>query len=151
MGTITPCLWFDGLAGEAATFYTTLFPNSSIERLDTAGDGGVFMAHITVAGQPMQLLNGGPQFPFTEAVSFVYPCRGQEELDMFWNALVTDGGAEGNCGWLRDKFGLSWQIIPDNMGELLVNRAAMEAMFTMKKIDIAGLESARDSLFGEGN
>ena len=152
MGTITPCLWFDGRVGEAAEFYTTLFPNSSIERLDTAGpDGDVFMAHITVAGESMQLLNGGPQFPFTEAVSFVYPCQGQEELDMFWNALIADGGEEGNCGWLRDKFGLSWQIIPDNMGELLGNQAAMEAMFAMKKIDIAGLASARDSLAGEAN
>ncbi|MBU6330594.1 MAG: VOC family protein [Acidobacteria bacterium] len=154
MGAITPCLWFDGRAGEAAEFYTSLFPNSSIDQLvasDTdaddrrAGADGVFMAHITVAGQRMQLLNGGPQFPFTEAISFVYPCADQIELDRIWDALIADGGEESQCGWLRDRFGLSWQIIPENMGELLVNQSAFEAMYTMRRLDIAALEAARDS------
>ena len=135
-----------------ATYVITHAPDMAAWLISTTGpDGDVFMAHITVAGQSMQLLNGGPQFPFTEAVSFVYPCHGQDELDMFWNALIADGGEEGNCGWLRDKFGLSWQIIPDNMGELLGNQAAMDAMFAMKKLDIAGLVSAHDSLSGEEN
>jgi predicted 3-demethylubiquinone-9 3-methyltransferase (glyoxalase superfamily) len=154
MSQITPCLWFDGRAGEAAKFYTNLFPNSSVDSVqfgDATGEPwpngveNVFMAFITVAGQPMQLLNGGPEFPFTEAVSFVYPCHGQAELDHYWNALVADGGEESQCGWLKDKFGLSWQIIPDNMGELICNQNAINAMFTMKKLDIAALEAARDS------
>ena len=154
MSQITPCLWFNGRAGEAAKFYTDLFPNSSVESVqlgDTTGEpwpngvDNVFMAFVTVAGQQMQLLNGGADFPFTEAVSFVYPCHGQEELDYFWDALLADGGEESQCGWLRDKFGLSWQIIPDNMGELICNQNAIEAMFTMRKLDIAKLEAARDS------
>ncbi len=158
MARITPCLWFDGRAGEAAAFYTALFPDSSIDLLvpsDTdaderrAGSDGVFMAHITVAGQPMQLLNGGPQFPFTEAVSFVFPCVDQAELDRIWDALLAEGGEESQCGWLRDRFGLSWQIIPANMGELLVNQSAFEAMYTMRRIDIAALEAARDSHTGD--
>jgi predicted 3-demethylubiquinone-9 3-methyltransferase (glyoxalase superfamily) len=154
MGSITPCLWFDGRAGEAATFYTELFPDSLIEMLVPADDGddprragaeGVFMAFISVAGQRMQLLNGGPQFPFTEAVSFVYPCADQAEIDRVWNALIAEGGAESQCGWLRDRFGLSWQIIPENMGELISNQSAMEAMYTMTRIDIATLTAARDA------
>ena len=155
MNRITPCLWFNGRAGEAARFYTELFPDSSIDDIqfsDATGEpwpngvDNVFMAFVTVAGQPMQLLNGGAEFPFTEAVSFVYPCHGQDEIDRFWNALIADGGEEGQCGWLKDRFGLSWQIIPDNIGELICNRAAIEAMFTMTKLDIAALEAARDSL-----
>lgn len=154
MSRITPCLWFDGRAGEAAVFYTELFPDSSIDQIQHSqpggetwpvGDENVFMAHITVAGQPMQLLNGGPEFPFTEAVSFVYPCHGQEELDRIWDALVADGGEESRCGWLRDRFGLSWQIIPDNMGDLLVNQNAIEAMYSMGRIEIAALAAARDA------
>ncbi len=153
MGTITPCLWFDGRAGEAAEFYTSLFPDSTIDMIVPAGDGedprragaeGVFMAFITVAGQRMQLLNGGPHFQFNEAVSFVYPCVDQAEIDRVWNALIADGGAESQCGWLRDRFGLSWQIIPENMGELISNQRAMDAMYTMTRLDIAALESARD-------
>ena len=153
MNRITPCLWFNGRAGEAARFYTELFPDSSIDDIqfgDATGEpwpngvDNVFMAFVTVAGQPMQLLNGGAEFPFTEAVSFVYPCHGQDEIDHVWNALIADGGEEGQCGWLKDRFGLSWQIIPDNMGELIRNRAAIEAMFTMTKLDIAALEAARD-------
>jgi len=153
MGTITPCLWFDGRAGEAAEFYTALFPDSSIEMIVPAGDGedprragaeGEFMAFITVAGQRMQLLNGGPHFTFNEAVSFVYPCADQDEIDRVWDALIADGGAESQCGWLRDRFGLSWQIIPENMGELISNQRAMEAMYTMTRIDIAALQAARD-------
>jgi predicted 3-demethylubiquinone-9 3-methyltransferase (glyoxalase superfamily) len=150
---ITPCLWFDGRAGEAAEFYTSLFPDSSIDAIDGSptengrwpnGTENVFMAHITVAGQRMQLLNAGPEFTFNEAVSFVFPCHGQAEIDHYWGALVADGGEESRCGWLRDRFGLSWQIIPDNMGDLLVNDGAVQAMYTMNKIDIAALEAARD-------
>jgi predicted 3-demethylubiquinone-9 3-methyltransferase (glyoxalase superfamily) len=158
MARITPCLWFDGRAGEAAAFYTELFPDSSIEQIVSGQPGGdtwpngqdnVFMAHITVAGQPMQLLNGGPEFPFTEAISFVYSCHGQTELDLFWDALIADGGEESRCGWLRDRFGLSWQIIPSNMGELLVNQGAIEAMYTMNRIDIDALAAARDAHTGD--
>jgi len=154
MSQITPCLWFNGRAGEAANFYTELFPNSSVDHIQSNGPDGdewpngtenVFMAFITVAGQSLQLLNAGPEFVFTEAISFVYPCHGQEELDHYWNALIADGGEESRCGWLKDKFGLSWQIIPDNMGELICNQSAIEAMFTMNKIDIGALEAARDS------
>jgi predicted 3-demethylubiquinone-9 3-methyltransferase (glyoxalase superfamily) len=138
-GTITPCLWFDGRVREAAEFYTELFPDSSVEHLDD------FMSVIVVGGQRMQLLNGGPQFPFTEAVSFVHTCTDQAELDHFWGVLIADGGSESQCGWCCDKFGLSWQIIPDNMGELISNPTAVAAMMTMQKIDIAALEAARDS------
>jgi predicted 3-demethylubiquinone-9 3-methyltransferase (glyoxalase superfamily) len=157
MSQITPCLWFDGRAGEAAKFYTELFPNSSIDHVQSNGPDGdewpngtenVFMAFITVAGQQLQLLNAGPEFAFTEAISLVFPCHGQEQLDHYWNALTADGGEESRCGWLKDKFGLSWQIIPDNMGELICNQNAIEAMFTMNKIDIAALEAARDSVNG---
>lgn len=158
MSRITPCLWFDGRAAEAAVFYTSLFPDSSIDNFDGMvpdvdawpnGTENVFMAHITVAGQPLQLLNAGPEFRFTEAISLVYPCSGQEELDHYWDALIADGGEEGQCGWLRDRFGLSWQIIPDTMGELLVNRSAVEAMYIMKRIDIAALAAARDAHPGD--
>ena len=157
MSQITPCLWFNGRAGEAAKFYTELFPSSSIDHVQSNGPDGdewpngtenVFMAFITVAGQQMQLLNAGPEFAFSEAISFVYPCHGQDELDHYWNALLADGGEESRCGWLKDKLGLSWQIIPDNMGELICNQNAIEAMFTMNKIDIAALEAARDSVNG---
>ena len=158
MSQITPCLWFNGRAGEAAKFYTELFPNSAVDSVqfgDSTGEPwpngveNVFMAFVTVAGQQMQLLNGGPEFTFNEAVSFVYPCHGQEEIDHFWNALLADGGEESQCGWLRDKFGLSWQIIPDNMGELICNQNAVQAMFTMRKLDIAALEAARDAETGD--
>ena len=140
MNQITPCLWFDGRVVEAAEYYAAVFPDTTIELLDE------FMSVIVVCGQRFQLLNGGPQFPFTEAISFVLPCHGQDELDHFWDRLIADGGEESQCGWLRDRFGLSWQIIPDNMGELICNQEAMNAMFTMKKLDIAALEAARDGV-----
>lgn len=145
MGTITPCIWFDGRVREAVELYTSLFPDSSVQSITDGPDGEAFIADITVAGQRMQLLNGGPMFPLTEAVSFVYPCADQAEVDHFWDALLADGGEESECGWLRDRFGLSWQIIPANMGELICNATAVAAMHTMRRIDIAALEAARDS------
>ena len=145
MGTIKPCIWFDGRVREAVEFYTALFPDSSIVSVNDGADGEAFTAEIIVSGQPMQFLNGGPMFPLTAAFSFVYPCADQAELDHFWDALVADGGEESQCGWLRDRFGLSWQIIPADMGELICNQTAMDAMFTMTRIDIAALEAARDS------
>ncbi len=144
MSKITPCLWFDGRVVEAAEFYASTFPDSSIEQLDD------FMSVLVVGGQRMQLLNGGPVFTLNEAISFVYLCEDQAEIDHFWDVLLADGGEESQCGWLKDKFGLSWQIIPSNMGDLISNQSGMDAMFTMKKIDIAALEAARDSEMRNG-
>jgi predicted 3-demethylubiquinone-9 3-methyltransferase (glyoxalase superfamily) len=155
MPKVTPFLWYDGAAEEAARFYTSLLPNSSIDDVfrlpaDTPSGpaGTVLTVSFTLAGSNFTALNGGPQFKFTEAVSFQISTEDQEETDRLWNALIADGGSEGRCGWLKDRWGLSWQIIPKRLGQLLSDpdpgrsRRATEAMLTMKKIDIAALESA---------
>jgi predicted 3-demethylubiquinone-9 3-methyltransferase (glyoxalase superfamily) len=154
MSSISPFLWFDSEAEEAAQFYVTLFPNSSIGDVARYPEGSPMPAGtaMTVSfvldGLPVQALNGGPQFPFTEAFSFFVQVDGQEEIDRYWDALTANGGEESQCGWLKDRWGLSWQIVPSNLGELLGNpdpeRAAraMQAMLGMKKLVIAELEAA---------
>ncbi|MBT8162335.1 MULTISPECIES: VOC family protein [Arthrobacter] len=155
MQKITTCLWFDSQAGEAAEFYTTLFPGSSIGKVLRSGDAGpgpagqVVTVEFEIEGREFVALNGGPMFKFTEAVSLVVNCDTQEEVDRYWDAL-TEGGEESQCGWLKDKFGLSWQIVPKIFPELLSGpdpdgaQRAMAAMLQMKKLDIAALQSAYD-------
>jgi predicted 3-demethylubiquinone-9 3-methyltransferase (glyoxalase superfamily) len=142
MTSITPFLWFDNNVPHAVAFYKSVFPNAKIE---TVND---FMATFELEGQRFNALNGGPKYKFNEAVSFFISVEGQEQLDYFWNRLTADGGEEGNCGWLKDKFGLSWQVVPLMLGRLLgdpdrskANRA-MQAMLKMRKIIIADLEAA---------
>jgi len=157
MPKITPCLWFDGNAEEAANFYVTLLPDSRINSVSrspadnpSTPAGGVLLVDFTVAGQQFTGLNGGPQFQFTEAVSFMIDCEDQAETDRLWAALTADGGSPGQCGWLKDRFGMSWQVIPRELGVLLGDpdreRAgrAMEAMLEMSKIDVAELRRAFD-------
>jgi predicted 3-demethylubiquinone-9 3-methyltransferase (glyoxalase superfamily) len=148
---ITPFLWFDSQAEEAADFYVSVFKNS--RRLDVmrvpadsvAGPKGkALTVTFELDGQKFTALNGGPTFKFTEAVSFVVRCDSQAEVDEYW-AKLTAGGAESQCGWLKDKFGLSWQIVPTRLPELVKNPKAMQAMMRMKKIDLAELERAAGS------
>jgi predicted 3-demethylubiquinone-9 3-methyltransferase (glyoxalase superfamily) len=151
MPTITPSLWFDNNLEQAAEFYTAIFPNSSIEefhRFNEAGPGtpgDVAWGTFVLDGQRFIGINGGPQFPFSEAVSFEIRCTDQAEVDYYWDRLV-DGGEESQCGWLKDRFGLSWQVAPDRLYELLEDPvhavAVTRAMHTMRKIVIADLEDA---------
>ena len=157
MSTLYPCLWFDGTAEEAAEFYTRLLPDSHIDRVwrspaDTpSGPAGmVLTVDFTLLGQRVQGLNGGPDFRFNEAVSFVVECDGQAEVDRLWDALTADGGEPGPCGWLKDRYGLSWQVVPEELN-VLVNdpdpdraRRAMEAMLQMGKIEVDALRLAAD-------
>jgi predicted 3-demethylubiquinone-9 3-methyltransferase (glyoxalase superfamily) len=158
MQKVTPCLWFDGQAEQAASYYVSLLPDSRIDRVvrspaDTpSGPAGmVLLVEFTLAGNKFVGLNGGPQFPFTEAVSFQIACENQAEVDRLWAALSA-GGSTGDCGWLKDRWGLSWQIVPTRLFQLLADpdpnrsRRAMEAMMTMTKLDIAALERAADQL-----
>jgi predicted 3-demethylubiquinone-9 3-methyltransferase (glyoxalase superfamily) len=152
---ITPCLWFDGQAEEAAQFYVSLFSDSRIDTIARApGDypagkaGAVLLVEFSLAGQRFQALNGGPQFRFNEAISFSASCEDQAEVDRLWAALIADGGAEIQCGWLRDRFGLSWQIVPEALPRLMKSsdpaQAArvFQAMMKMVKLDVAELERA---------
>jgi len=158
---ITPCLWFDSQAEDAARFYTGIFKNSKmgkISRYTEAGTevhgqpaGKVLTVEFELNGQPFTALNGGPHFKFTEAISFQIMCRDQEEVDHYWNKLSEGGDPKAQqCGWVKDKFGLSWQVVPTRMIELLSNPdreksgRAMEAMLKMKKLDIAELERAAE-------
>ena len=153
-----PCLWFDGKAEEAAKFYTSLLPDSRVDKIwrspaDTpSGPAGmVLTVDFTLNGQQFQGLNGGPDFSFNEAVSFVIECEDQAEVDRLWDALTGNGGEPGPCGWLKDRFGLSWQIVPRQLNELVGDpdperaRRAMEAMLKMGKIDVAELQRAADA------
>jgi predicted 3-demethylubiquinone-9 3-methyltransferase (glyoxalase superfamily) len=155
MRTPFPCLWFDGNAEEAARFYTSLIPNSSIDKLwrspaDTpSGPAGTLLTvDFTLDGQRFQGLNGGPEFKFNEAVSFVLECEDQAEIDRLWEAFGADGGEPGPCGWIKDRFGVSWQVTPRRLNELVEDpdperaRRAMEAMLKMGKIEVAELERA---------
>jgi predicted 3-demethylubiquinone-9 3-methyltransferase (glyoxalase superfamily) len=155
MDKVTPCLWFDGNAEEAANFYVSLLPDSRVDNImrspadnPSMKEGGVLMVDFTLAGRQYSGLNGGPQFKFTEAVSFVVHCDDQAEVDRLWDALTADGGQEVQCSWLKDKFGLSWQIVPEEMLEMLNSsdrdaaRRAMEAMMTMVKLDLPELRRA---------
>lgn len=152
-----PCLWFDGTAEEAASFYVSLLPNSHVDKVwrspseTPSGPAGmVLTVDFTLAGQKFQGLNGGPHFKFNEAVSFVIDCEDQAEVDRLWDALTANSGEPGPCGWLKDRFGLSWQIVPRQLDELLNDpdseraRRVMEAMLTMGKIEVAQLERAAD-------
>lgn len=153
MDTITPCLWFDTEGEEAAAFYTSIFDNSRITevaRYNEAGPrpaGTAMVVAFELNGRPFTALNGGPQFTFSEAISFQVPCDSQEEVDRYW-ARLADGGEEGPCGWVKDRFGVSWQIFPKRMIELFndadpeVGRRAMAAMMKMRKIDLAQIEEA---------
>jgi len=158
MQKITPFLWFDNQAEEAVKFYTSVFKTSkigSMARYDDASaaaagmpKGTVMTASFQLDGQEFVALNGGPQFKFTEAVSFMISCESQQEIDYFWQKLTENGGQEGQCGWLKDKFGLSWQIVPSSLSKLIAgpDRAksgrAMAALMKMKKLVIADLERA---------
>jgi predicted 3-demethylubiquinone-9 3-methyltransferase (glyoxalase superfamily) len=144
---ITPFLWFDSSAEEAVEFYLSIFKNSRrLDVLRNTGDApgpkdGVLTIAFELDGQKFTALNGGPSFKFTEAISFVVRCETQEEVDYYWSRL-TAGGSEIQCGWLKDKFGLSWQIVPAKLPDLIRNPKAMQAMMGMKKLDIAELERA---------
>jgi predicted 3-demethylubiquinone-9 3-methyltransferase (glyoxalase superfamily) len=160
MQKITPFLWFDNKAEEAVKFYTSIFKKSKIltvTRYEEAGakasgraKGSVMTVAFELDGQKFVALNGGPHFKFTEAVSFVVNCKNQAEIDKFWKKLSA-GGKEGQCGWLKDKYGLSWQIVPDNIGKLIGSKDAlrtqrvMQAVMTMTKLDIKTLKKAYDS------
>ena len=153
---ITPCLWFDTEGEEAATFYTGIFDNSRITSVTHYGSAGprpegmVLTVEFELAGQPFTALNGGPEFSFNEALSLQVRCESQGEVDYFWDKLVEDG-EPGPCGWLKDKFGLSWQVVPARLIELITDpdpersQRAMKAMMSMGKIDIAEVERAADA------
>jgi len=154
---LTPCLWFDSEAEEAANFYVSVFKNSRIGKISRYGKEGyevhgrkagtVMTVEFKIEGQKFLALNGGPHFKFNEAISFQVHCQTQEEVDYFWSKL-SEGGKEAPCGWLKDKFGLSWQIIPDVLPQLLTDKniekagRVMKSMLQMKKIDIAALQRA---------
>lgn len=147
-------LWFDANAEEAADFYVSLFKDSRVLSVARSGDAGpgpkgsAMTVNFQLAGQEFMALNGGPHFKFTEAISLLVDCDSQEEVDDLWSKLTAGGGAESQCGWLKDRFGLSWQIIPKALFKLMgdpdpvKSKRVMEAMLQMKKIDIAGLEKA---------
>ena len=155
---ITPCLWFDTQAEEAAKFYASVFKNSKVGKITRYGKEGfevhgkkagtVMTVEFEIEGQKFLALNGGPHFKFNEAVSFQVPCETQEEIDYFWSTLAKDG-EEGRCGWLKDKFGLSWQVIPKALPEMLMDgnsetaQRVMRSMLQMRKIDIAALRRAQ--------
>ena len=156
MQKVSPFLWFDSQAEEAAKFYVSIFRNSKIGRIARYGDGGpgpkgsVMTVAFELDGQEFTALNGGPEFEFTPAVSLYVHCKDQEEVDRYWDALM-DGGKSQSCGWLSDRFGVTWQIVPDRLGELLgdqdperANRA-MQAMLKMDKIEIKALEDAANA------
>ena len=144
-----PMLWFDTQAEDAARLYTALVPDSEItdiqrypEGVPGRAAGEVMTVAFTLGGSRFSALNGGPQFTHSEAVSFVIECEDQAEIDRLWDVLTADGGRESMCGWLVDRFGVSWQIIPRNIAELIAPPAAMQAMLGMRKLDIAALEAA---------
>lgn len=155
MTRIAPCLWFDGTAEAAASLYVSLFPDSRMDSINRApadnpstDAGAALTVEFTLAGLPFIGLNGGPGFPFTEAVSFSIDCADQAEVDRYWDALIADGGAPGRCGWLKDRFGVSWQVVPRQLAELLggPDRAgaarAMQAMLEMTRLNVERLRAA---------
>jgi predicted 3-demethylubiquinone-9 3-methyltransferase (glyoxalase superfamily) len=154
MQKITTFLWFDDQAEEAVNLYTSLFKNSKVLEINRYGDAGpgpagqAMVINFELAGQEFTALNGGPHFKFNEAISLVAHCESQAEVDYFWESLIADGGEESMCGWLKDKFGLSWQIVPTALGALIGGpdpagaQRATQAMLQMHKLDIAALERA---------
>ncbi len=161
MRKITPCIWFDTQAEEAAKFYVSLFKDSKIitttyypkaaEEVSGKPAGSVLTVEFEIEGMRFTALNGGPIFKLSEAVSFQIDCKDQEEVDYFWSKLTADGGEESQCGWLKDKFGVSWQVVPNILAELLssddkeAGERAMKAMLEMQKLDIAALQKAYDN------
>jgi predicted 3-demethylubiquinone-9 3-methyltransferase (glyoxalase superfamily) len=156
MPTITPFLWFDDNLEEAIELYTSIFPDTKVGKMTRYGDAGpmpkgtLMTANFELQGQSFIGLNAGPHFKFNEAVSFYVRCKTQEEVDLYWSRLTANGGAESQCGWLKDKFGLSWQIVPEALERYLngpdpakANRA-MQAMLNMQKIDVATIERAAE-------
>ena len=159
MSKISPCLWFDGKAEEAAEFYTSLLPDSRIDKVHQAPadtpsgrQGSVLSVDFTLAGQQFMGLNGGPDFQFNEAISFSIDCADQGEVDRLWDALIEGGGEHSVCGWLKDRYGVSWQVIPRQLPEMLdgPDRAgaarAMKAMLEITKIDVAKLREAYEGV-----
>lgn len=157
MQKISPCLWFDNQAEEAASFYVSIFKNSAILGVSRYGEGGpgpagsAMSVSFVLDGLEIQALNGGPAFNFTEAISLFVMAETQEEIDDLWEKLTSGGGAPSQCGWLKDRYGLSWQVVPPVLGELLSDPdpdksgRVMAAMLGMRKIDIAGLRAAYDA------
>ena len=157
MPTLTPCLWFDTQAEEAASYYVSVFKNSRIVSTSHYGEAGpreagmVLTVQFELDGLPFTALNGGPEFTFDEAISFQIDCRSQDDVDYYWETLSADGGEEGPCGWVKDKFGVSWQVVPDELEKLLADpdqgraQRAMAAMLEMRKIDIAAVRAAADA------
>ena len=157
MQKLTPCLWFDTQGEDAAKFYTSIFPNSKINFVSHYTEAGpreagtVLTVDFELDGQPFTALNGGPEFTFSEAISFVILCADQDEIDYYWEKL-SEGGEESVCGWLKDRFGLSWQVVPEGWDEILKDpdprkaNAAMTALFGMKKVDIAAIQAAVDQV-----
>jgi predicted 3-demethylubiquinone-9 3-methyltransferase (glyoxalase superfamily) len=147
---ITPFLWFDDDLEAAIDLYTSLFPDAKVHSTTRLPDGKVLTADFELAGQQVKGLNGGPQFPHTEAFSFMVECEGQEEVDRYWDALTADGGEEGVCGWLKDRFGLSWQIVPVEFLDMVADgtpdqvQRVMAALQTMQKLDVAAFQAAYD-------
>jgi predicted 3-demethylubiquinone-9 3-methyltransferase (glyoxalase superfamily) len=159
MSKITPCLWFDGSAEEAARLYTSIFPDSRIDAVHrspadnpSTSKDEVLTVDFTLSGQQFMGLNGGPEFPFTEAISFSIDCADQEEVDRYWDALIVEGGAPGACGWLKDRFGVSWQVVPRVLPEMLADPdrdaagRVMEAMLQMTKLDVQKLREAYEGV-----
>ena len=150
MQKITPCLWFDNQAEEAVNFYLSLFTDGKINKVSKRPDGSVLTMIFQLNGQNFMALNGGPHFKFNEAVSLVINCKDQQEIDYFWEKLTSAGGKESMCGWLKDKYGLSWQIVPESLDKLMTDskpeksQRVMEALLKMKKIDLNILEKAYD-------
>ena len=151
MQKITPYLWFDHQAEEAARYYTSIFSDSNINDVTRGPDGNVMVVTFQLEGEEFVALNGGPQFKFTEAISLYVNCETQEEVDTLW-AKLTEGGEEQPCGWLKDKYGLSWQIVPSALGRLMNDpdpekaQRVMQALLQMKKIDIEALQQAYDGV-----
>jgi len=150
MNKITPFLWFDTQAEEAMNFYASVFTNSKVGNVNRGPDGKAFTVDFELEGQHFMALNAGPQFKFTEAISFFVNCETQAEIDDLWVKLTADGGEESMCGWLKDKFGLSWQIVPNALSQMLGDpdpakaQRVMQAMLQMHKIEIQKLKDARD-------
>lgn len=155
MQKLTPFLWFDTQAEEAMNFYLSVFKNSKVHSVtrypegSPAPAGSVMTAHFQLEGLDFTALNAGPQFKFTEAISFVIDCKSQEEVDYYWEKLTADGGEESMCGWLKDKFGLSWQVVPEKLLQMVADKdhpekaqAAMQAMMQMRKIHLPTIEKA---------
>lgn len=157
MSRIAPCLWFNGEAEAAASFYVTLLPESRITSVSRYGEGAPFPAgtalvvEFSLSGQRYQAMNGGPGLAFSDAVSFSIDCEDAAEVDRCWHALVANGGTEGRCGWLKDRFGVSWQVVPRGLGALLGDpdpgrrSRAMAAMMKMNKLDLAAMRAAADA------